>query len=202
MAEYICPKCENVEEGFIRIIDAEVEQVFCHYDGEGLVLDEEFTTDTKKVISVECCKCNYKGTEPEFEKEITTMRVWRMICIYEEGNCDMPFKEIEEVPLGVTAEEVLENWINSVYGEGFKAGTISREELEYQFFYVNPIFGTRFDATEAPFGGTDSCTYAINNYRLTLCRMFEVPETFYISNERFFLKQREFLNQDVVKRGG
>lgn len=126
---------------------------------------------------------------------------WRMICIFEEGNDEIPFKGIEEVPREATAEEVLENWISSVYGEGLKAGTITREELSgYKFFYVHPIFGTRFRSAEAPFGGTDSCTYAISNYRLNLCKMFEVPDTFFISDERFSLLQREFSDLYVVMR--
>lgn len=126
---------------------------------------------------------------------------WRMICIFEEGNIGTPFKGIEEVPRQVTAEEVLENWINSTYRGAFEAGTITRGELsEYKFFFIHPIFGTRFRVEEAPLGKADWCDYAINNYQLNLCRMFEVPETFYISDERFSLVQREFSDPHVVKR--
>lgn len=126
-------------------------------------------------------------------------RGWRMICIYEEGNDETPFKGVEEVPREATAKEVLENWINSVYGEGLETGTIFRDELpECKFFYIHPLFGTRFRIAEAPFGGTDSCTYAISNYRLNLCKMFEVPETYFISDARFFFLQSEFSDQRVV----
>jgi len=124
-----------------------------------------------------------------------------MICIFEEGNIGTPFKGIEEVPAQVTPEEVLENWINETFGEAFKAGTIRRRELsDYKFFYIHPIFGTRFRVKEAPLGKADWCDYAINNYQLDLCRMFEVPETFCISDEKFFLLQREYSDQHVVKR--
>lgn len=67
MAEYTCPKCNNVEEGFVRTIEAEVEQVLVYYDSEEeLALEEEYVTDLKKVISMKCRKCNYEGEQSEF----------------------------------------------------------------------------------------------------------------------------------------
>lgn len=176
------------------------------YDVAETPEDKETITKYKELIKAlsEClvdAMLEYMPDLAQGGTEMDTAGGWRTICIFEEGNDEMPFRGIEEVPREATAEEVLENWISSIYGEDFETGVITRDDLsDYKYFYVHPLFGTRFRTAEAPFGGTDSCAYAISNYQLNLCRMFEVPATFFISDERFFLLQREFSDQHVVMK--
>lgn len=97
----------------------------------------------------------------------------RMIAVFDSTpKAEQPLKAIEEIPEGTDPDDVFDEWVKDYDGLA---------QMGYMF--IHPVFGAYVQASTMPRANSDSVAYALNQYKMTLCRMIEVDQDFEITQE-------------------